>query len=199
MLLALGVGQLGAVLFLLPALGSDPYTVYSQGLAAVLGISVGMANLGFTLLVLAIFLVATKGYVLPGTILCSFFAGPFIDLFSWLLNGHIAPDSALLLRLAAASAGTVLIALCYALLIKADGGMVATDLIPVFISDRFHLQYRWAKMGWDLVLVLAGYSLGGIVGMGTILAVMLVGPMAQLFFPTMTWLVNRIIGKASST
>lgn len=194
MVSALAVGQLGVTLFLLPALGSDPYTVYCQGLATIFGVSIGMANLAFTLLVLVIFLLATKGYVLPGTVVCSFFAGPFIDLYCWLLNGCVTAESPVWLRLASVIVGTVFIAFCFALLIKADGGMGAADLIPVFLSDRFRLQYRWAKMGCDLVLVVTGVCLGGIIGVGTVIAVVLVGPVAQLFFPAMSRLVDGIVG-----
>jgi Predicted membrane protein len=195
MVFALAVGQLGVALFLLPALGADPYTVYCQGLATVFGVSIGMANLAFSLLVLAVFLFATKGYVLPGTVVCSFFAGPFIDLYYWLLNGSITPEAPVWLRLASALVGTMFIAFCFALLIKADGGMGAADLIPVFISDRFRLQYRWAKMGCDLILVITGVCLGGVIGVGTVVAVLLVGPVAQLFFAAMGWLVDWIVRK----
>lgn len=196
MLFALSMGQLGATLFLLSALGSDPYSVYCQGLATVLGITVGMANLGCTLLILAVFLAATKGYVLPGTIVCSFFAGPFIDIFYRLLGASVTSDSPMGLRMAVAVMGTLLIAFCVALMIKADGGMVAADMVPVFFSDRVRMQYRWAKMAWDVILVSTGFGLGGIVGVGTIIAAMLVGPAAQLLFPAMDWLVGKVVGNA---
>lgn len=197
MLLALVVGQFGVTLFLLPALGADPYTVYAQGLAKILGITVGVAHMSFTVLLMLGLLAATRGYVLPGTVVCSFFAGPFIDLYYWLLNGSVTPDSPPGLRLAAVLAGTVLIAFGYALLIKADGGLGAADLVPILISDKYAVQYRWAKMGCDVVLVVIGVCLGGVIGVGTIVTVLLVGPTAQFFFPATNRFVGWVIAKTT--
>lgn len=192
MLLALTVGQFGVTLFLLPALGADPYTVYAQGLAQMAGVSVGTAHMVFNLLLMAGLLAATRGYVLPGTVVCSFFAGPFIDLYSWLLRESVTPASPPGFRFAAVVFGTLFIAFGYALLIKADGGVGAADLVPILVSDKFSVQYRWAKMGCDVILVVAGVCLGGVIGMGTVIAVLLVGPVAQFFFPAM----DRLVGAA---
>ncbi|MCD7896749.1 MAG: hypothetical protein LUG50_08765, partial [Planctomycetaceae bacterium] len=67
LLLGLTVAHLGVTLFILPALGSDPFTIFVQGWARVFSVSVGTAHVALTILLMVAMLLTTKGYVLPGT------------------------------------------------------------------------------------------------------------------------------------
>ncbi|MCD8140039.1 MAG: DUF6198 family protein [Planctomycetaceae bacterium] len=193
MVMALSIGQFGVTLFILPALGADPYTAFAQGVAGKLAISVGSAHASLTVLIMVALWFIARKYVLPGTVVCSFFAGPFIDVYHWLLAGCIGPASPIWLRIVVVVVGTVLIAAGYALLIKAKSGLGAADLLPIIISDRYCFQYRWAKMGLDVFLAVTGSLLGGVIGIGTVIAVFLVGPVAQALFPLMDRVVRMAV------
>ncbi|MCD8350159.1 MAG: hypothetical protein LUC93_06060 [Planctomycetaceae bacterium] len=195
MVFALSLGQFGVTLFILPALGADPYTAFAQGVAGKLAISVGIAHASLTIAIMVALWFVARKYDLPGTVVCSFFAGPFIDVYHWLLGGCIGPASPIWLRVVVVVLGTILIAAGYALLIKADGGLGAADLLPIIISDRFRFQYRWAKMGLDVFLAVTGSLLGGVIGIGTVIAVFLVGPVAQALFPLMERIVRTAVRK----
>ncbi|MCD7895902.1 MAG: YitT family protein, partial [Planctomycetaceae bacterium] len=136
-------------------------------------------------------------YVLPGTVVCSFFGGPIIDLFSWLLGGVITPDSGMVLRFLSMLAGCVVLAAGMSLVIKSDAGTGANDLVAVILTDKLgRFQFRWVRVACDVFFAVTGFLLGGVLGIGSVAAACLVGPVAQFFFPFMERLVHRVVGVA---
>lgn len=199
MLVALFIAQIGISLFLLSVLGAEPYTVYAQGLSRVFGLSVGMCHMTFTGILLATFVFIARDYILPGTVICSFFSGLFLDLVLLFMGGVISPDASLGVRLVASLAGTCISAAGLALLIRADGGLGANDLLPIVLSDKLRIQYRWVKIAADVVFTTVGFFLGGVVGIGTLFSVLLVGPVAQWLFPVMNRVVGFVLATASAS
>ncbi len=196
MLIGLTVAHLGVTLFLLPALGSDPFTTFVQGLARVFGVSVGTAHVATLLVLMTVMLLTTKGYVLPGTVVCSFCGGPIIDLFSWLLRDHIAASGPMWLRLAAMLAGVVVLAAGMSLVIKSDAGTGANDLLAVILTDKLErFQFRWVRVACDVFFAASGFVLGGVLGIGTLAAALLIGPVAQYFFPLMERFVKTAVAR----
>lgn len=194
MLLGLITAHLGVSLFLLSRLGSDPFTIFVQGQAFRTGLSVGTCHVVNLCVLMLIMLLATRGYVKPGTVVCSFFGGPIIDFFNWLLAGWVSQSSAMPVRLAAMVAGCVILAAGMALVIKSDAGTGANDLVAVILTDKLkRLQFRWVRMGCDIFFAVAGFLLGGVVNIGTLGAVLLVGPVAQFFFPFQERLVSGVL------
>ncbi len=196
MLIGLTIAHLGVTLFLLPALGSDPFTTFVQGLAGVFGVSVGTAHVAMLLALMTLMLLTTRGYVLPGTVVCSFCGGPIIDLFSWLLRGWIYPAGPMWLRLASMLAGVVVLAAGMSLVIKSDAGTGANDLVAVILTDKLkRFQFRWVRVACDVFFAASGFFLGGVLGVGTLAAALLIGPAAQFFFPSMERFVAGAVGR----
>lgn len=194
MLAGLFVAHFGITLFILPALGSDPFTIFVQGWAWQTGLSVGRCHQIILSILMIVMLLTTRGYVLPGTVVCSFCGGPIIDLFTWLLGGHIAPDSSMPLRFASMMAGCVVLAAGMSLVIKSDAGTGANDLVAVILTDKLkRFQFRWVRVGCDVFFAATGFLLGGVLGIGSLAAALLVGPVAQFFFPIMERLVRTTV------
>ena len=185
LLVGLTIAHLGVTLFILPALGSDPFTIFVQGWAHVTGLSVGTCHVIILCILMTVMLLTTRGYVLPGTAVCSFCGGPIIDMFSWLLREHISAGSSMPLRAVSMLAGCVVLAAGMALVIKSDAGTGANDLVAVILADKLRRQFRWVRVGCDVFFAAAGFFLGGVLGVGSLAAALLVGPVAQYFFPAM--------------
>ncbi len=193
LLFGLGFAQIGTTLIILTAIGSDPYTIFIQGLSMVFGSTIGIWHLTVTSLLFVFFIVFARKYILPGTFVCTLTAGPFIDLYTRLLRGVVDagwPDA---LRLAVAVLSCVIVAAGLALMIRADGGIGPNDLLTVYTADTLRRQYRWVKISYDSLFVVIGFALGGVVGVGTVLSAFLVGPVAQFFFPIMDRLVGGVL------
>lgn len=196
MLLGLTIAHLGVTLFILPALGSDPFTIFVQGWAHQTGLTIGACHVILLCLLMVVMLLTTKGYVLPGTVVCSFFGGPIIDLFSWLLRDLVNPASPMVLRVLSMLAGCVVLAAGMSLVIKSDAGTGANDLVAVILTDKLNrFQFRWVRVACDVFFAATGFLLGGVLHIGSLAAALLVGPFAQFFFPTMQRFVDATVRK----
>lgn len=200
LLLGLTVAHLGVTLFLQSNLGSDPFSVLVQGISTQAGVSFGTIHVIVTCSLMLLMLVTTRGYVLPGTVVCAFCGGPIIDCFTWLLSGFIHPGLPLPVRVVFSLLGCVILAAGMSLVIRSDAGTGPNDLVAVILADKLkRFQFRWVRMTCDAVFMLLGLALGGTVGLGTVFAVCLIGPVAQFFFPYSQRIVEHCLKRTITT
>ena len=187
LLIGLTIAHLGVTLFLLADLGSDPFNVLIQGLFRFLPwpgfIAHGYVHMGVSFLIILVLLVVDRSYIRIGTLLCMFLGGPIIDVFTILLGGLINAQSAMALRLVALVAGCVILAFGMTIVIQSKAGTGPNDLVAVVISDKTRWKFGVVRICVDVCFALAGFLLGGTVGLGTIICAFLVGPAAQIFMP----------------
>ena len=187
LLIGLTIAHLGVTLFLLADLGSDPFNVLIQGLFRFLPwpgfMTHGYVHMGVSFLIILVLLVVDRSYIRIGTLLCMVLGGPIIDVFSILLGGLINAQSAMALRLVALVAGCVILAFGMTIVIQSKAGTGPNDLVAVVISDKTRWKFGVVRICVDVCFALAGFLLGGTVGLGTIICAFLVGPAAQIFMP----------------
>ncbi|HJB15686.1 MAG TPA: hypothetical protein IAA05_06550 [Candidatus Blautia excrementipullorum] len=184
LLIGLTVAHLGVTLFLLSELGTDTFTVFIQGLSVVFGLTVGTVHVIVLCILMVVMLLTTKGYVKPGTVVCAFCGGPIIDFFTWLFGNYINGDSSMVIRAVSMVAGCVILSAGMSIVINSNAGTGPNDLVAVILSDKIeNVEFRWVRVGCDLFFVVLGFFLGGTVGIGTIVAVCLTGPLVQFWLP----------------
>lgn len=197
LLAGLVVAHFGVTLFLLSNLGSDPFTVFVQGISSLTGLGIGTCHVGMLILLLIIMLIFTRGYVKPGSFVCAFCGGWIIDFFLWIFSGKIGEESPLWLRILCMVAGCIILAFGMSIVIASRSGTGPNDLVAMILSDkvgaRIHLQFRWVRLLCDAVFAGLGWALGGVIGAGTVVAVLLTGPVVQLFLPLSSRIANACI------
>ena len=72
-------------------------------------------------------------------------------------------------------------------------GTGPNDLVAVVISDKSGRKFGVIRIIVDVSFALAGFLMGGTVGLGTVVCACLVGPTAQIFFPYSEKLCKRIL------
>lgn len=62
-------------------------------------------------------------------------------------------------------------------------GMGPYDVIGWLIEKKTHkkIQFRYARIGWDFCAVVIGFTLGSIVGLGTLIMAFFTGPLITFF------------------
>lgn len=187
LLIGLTIAHLGVTLFLQADLGSDPFNVLIQGLFRFLPwpafMTHGNVHVGVSFLIILALLVVDKSYVRIGTLLCMILGGPIIDMFTVVLAPVIHNESAMVLRLLALVLGCMILAFGMTIVIKSQAGTGPNDLVAVVISDKAKKKFGTVRIIVDVSFALAGFLLGGTVGLGTIVCACLVGPTAQIFMP----------------
>lgn len=192
------VAHLGVSLFLLADLGSDPFNVMIQGLSRMMNIGFmthGNTHMSISILIIIILLFVDKSYIKIGTLICMFCGGPVIDLFNFLLGNLITPESHIALRIICNALGCVILACGMSVVIKSDAGTGPNDLVGVVISDKLHKKYSIVRMCVDGSFLILGWLLGGAVGIGTIICLFLVGPVAGFFLPHSQRIVESVLSK----
>ena len=77
--------------------------------------------------------------------------------------------------------GILLVSVSCVILIRLKQGKNALDAVAWGLSARLKVPYRVMRICVDAVLMGVGWLLGGVVGFGSIAAVLLTGPTIQLF------------------
>ena len=182
--LGLIIAHLGVTLFLISSLGTDTLTVFASGISRTTGISVGLCHSGIQCILILLMLLFAKGYIKTGSFICCLLGGPIIDIFNWFLGRFVTAASPMALRLAVMVLGCVILSVGMALVIASDAGTGPNDLVAVILTDKLQkFQFRTVRICCDLFFIAAGWLLGGTVGIGTVAAAFLVGPVVQIFLP----------------
>ena len=199
LLAGLVIAHLGVTLFLLADLGADPFNVLVQGLCRTAGgaagmsfLTHGMTHIAVSLLIIIVLLFVDRSYIKIGTIICMICGGPIIDLFTRLLS-PLLQEPAMAVKLMVNCLGCVILAFGMTIVIKSDAGTGPNDLVALVISDKSGKKFGLVRAAVDLSFVLAGYLLGGSVGIGTIICAFLVGPVAGFFMPISQRITERIV------
>jgi uncharacterized membrane protein YczE len=60
-------------------------------------------------------------------------------------------------------------------------GLSPFESVVVAIQEKLKTHFRYVKIVFDAVLFIIGYLLGGVVGFGSIIAIITIGPLVDLF------------------
>lgn len=194
------IAHFGVSLFLLANLGSDPFNVMIQGLSRTVAdvitsplITHGNTHMAVSILIIIVLLFVDRSYIKIGTLICMFCGGPIIDIFNMVLGSVITPDSAMAVRVISNVLGCVILALGMSVVIKSDAGTGPNDLVGVVISDKTKKKFSVVRMMVDACFLVCGWLLGGVAGIGTVICLFLVGPVAGFFLPRSEKVIYRIL------
>lgn len=187
-LLGMSIIQFGVALFLRMNIGSDPFTVFTQGLANTLNnlgmnVTTGTANRIILVVLFSIILLLNKNHIKIGTIICVIGVGPIIDLGVRVVSVLPVESYSYLLKMFLIALGCFIIAIGFSILSATKVGVSPNDIIPFIIKERINCEYRWIRICMDAFLLIGGFMLGGTVGVGTIIAMATTGPFIQLCLP----------------
>lgn len=178
--LLVGLALFGATLAVIirATLGNAPWDVLHQGLALHLPISIGTAVIALSIVVL-LFWIPLREPPGLGTVLNSVLVGLTADLTLSLLS---APD-ALWERLLLMAGGVVLNAFATALYIGSQFGAGPRDGLMTGLHRRTGVSIRLVRTCLEIAVVVLGWLFGGVVGIGTVIYALAMGPLVQLMLP----------------
>lgn len=163
-------------------LGLAPWDVLHSGLIRHVPITLGQAVvlMSFVVLVLWVPLRESPGI---GTISNALVVGFSADATLWLLD---RPE-AFAARAGLTVGGVALCGLASAMYIGAQLGRGPRDGLMTGLARRTGHSIRLVRTALEVTVVLVGLTLGGVLGLGTVLYALAIGPLTQLMLPT--WIV----------
>lgn len=158
--------------------GLAPWDVLHSGLIEHLPITLGQAVvlMSFVVLLLWIPLKEQPGI---GTIANALIVGLSADATLWLID----EPHALAARVAFMLGGVLLCGIASGLYIGAQLGRGPRDGLMTGLHRRTGRSLRLVRTLLEVAVVLVGLTLGGVLGAGTVVYALAIGPLTQLFLP----------------
>ena len=150
-----------------------------DGLHLLLNISYGDANTLANATLLILLFLLCRSYINVGTVLCVFTIGPWVNLFTPLLQGLKLSEMNMAVRILCTLVGTAMMGVGLGLYMAVDRGFGALEGLVKYARTRFGISVRVAKIVQDAVLVGTGILLGAQWGIGTVVGILLTGPVLQ--------------------
>jgi uncharacterized membrane protein YczE len=167
---------LGIALMAEAGLGLGPWEAFHQGLGRLTGQEIGTISvvLGIPILVLWWPLGERPGI---GTLLNVAIIGTATNVGIALLPTAVGVPAQLAMMLA----GVVVIGIASGLYLAADLGPGPRDGLMTGLHHRFRWSIRRARTLVEVSVLVAGWALGGTIGLGTVVFALGIGPLVQVF------------------
>ncbi|MBE5960301.1 MAG: hypothetical protein E7256_02770 [Lachnospiraceae bacterium] len=183
-LLGVCIIQLGVAFMLQSNIGSDPFTVFVQGLGLTLHITTGTANIIVLIVLIIAEFFIDKSRIKPGTIICAFFVGPILDVMVFLLKPLHLSSQIMILKMLFVLFGCFIVGIGLTLITESDLGVAPNDIVPFLVKDKLRVKYRTARVLMDSLYFVIGLLMHGVIGAGTVITVLCVGPCVQFWMDT---------------
>ena len=177
--IGLMISSFGTALFYASNLGSGAMATFSDGLHRVAGITYGQANMAANIVLLLVLLVLDRRYINVGTLLCVFTIGLWVDLFNGALAWVDAASLGTAVRIAMSVVGSALMGLGLGIYVAVGRGLGALEGLVKVVCGKTGCSIRIAKIIQDATLVILGIAMRAAWGVGTLIAIVLTGPVLQ--------------------
>lgn len=194
--LALGLVLFGVstALLVLGALGAMPWDVLHQGIALHVPLTFGQAVIATSALVLLAWIPLRQAPGL-GTVANAVVVGLAADA----TLAVMARPSDLAVRVAFVVGGIVLNGVASGLYIGAQLGPGPRDGLMTGLARRTGWSLRAVRTGLEVLAVLLGWALGGVLGVATIAYALAVGPLVQFCLPWFTVALPEPTGEPAAS
>ena len=179
LLIGIVLYALGIVLAIQANIGFAPWEVFHAGLALVTGLGIGAASIVAGLVIVAI-VTACGEKIGLGTISSMVLTGVFIDALLWI--GLVPTAANPFVGAAMLVVGLFVIALGSYFYMKSAFGAGPRDNLMVVLNRMTKLPVGICRSAVELSVTLAGWLMGGMVGIGTVISVIAIGFCVQAAF-----------------
>lgn len=175
LVVGLTIFGLGEALLIAAGTGVSPWTVLAQGVSQQAGWSIGLSTfiVSITVLILWWPLKQVPGI---GTILNAV----IIALVLEFVLPYIPTPDDYIFQILLTLLGILITGLGSGIYLIANLGPGPRDGLMTGLQQQTNLPIAWIRSGIELTAVIAGWSLGGVVGLGTVLFAILIGPSVAL-------------------
>ena len=167
----------GAGTMMIANLGADAMTTFEQGLSRLLQIDMSWTPFIANMFFLALLLILDRHRVSFDTALCPLFISLGVKVVSLILP---AAENTVI-RVIYLMAAVLSVGLGLGIGAQTDTGSNPYDGFALFLAERLQTGYRYTRPIMDGIMLILGILIGGSWGVGTIVALLLTGIIADFF------------------
>lgn len=181
MLAGIEIMGVGVALFKLSLMGNDPHTALMIAMGDQLGIDFSLVLFAVNCLWFLVEWRFDKELVGIGTFLNWLFVGPLASLCERAVLSLWGAPAGTEARLWLMLSGVVTLSLACALYQTADLGVAPYDALSIILSRKSGQSYFRCRILTDSLCALAAFLLGGLLGAGTLVCALGLGPFIAFF------------------
>ena len=167
-------------------IGTDPFSCFNLGICNITGLSFGNVQVLVSIILFLGLYFVGKQFFGIGTLMSMFLVGYISDFLLSIIPIEAAtiPMYARYLILVV---GLVTTSFGISLYSSANLGVSAYDAMSFILVDRYnHLHLQYTRILVDILLVVGGFFMGSVVGIGTLIIAFGVGPCVAYFLKKVT-------------
>ncbi|MCL2522708.1 MAG: hypothetical protein FWE36_07625 [Erysipelotrichales bacterium] len=172
MLLGANLLAIGSNFFVFSRLGGDPIYLFNEALSRQLGVEFGTAFLIHNAAYFILLIVLDKRRIGIMTFLVVFGVGPIINLYA---NIFVFPEH-IVLRVLFSLIGALSIGIGVGIFISLNYGLPPFEGIMIWLSKKTNFSIKKTRYILDACYLLLALLIGGALGVGVIIAFVLLGP-----------------------
>jgi len=173
--IGLGLFGLGESLIITASLGMSPWTVLAEGLSLATGLSIGVLTFFISLGVLLLW-IPLKQHAGIGTILNVIIIAAVIE---WSLPYLPHPED-YAMKIVQVICGTLIVGVASGIYLIANLGPGPRDGLMTGCQRVTGLPIAWVRVLLEVTVISIGWSLGGSIGIGTVIFAFGIGPAVSL-------------------
>ncbi|MDD7739170.1 MAG: hypothetical protein SOT28_04685 [Fusicatenibacter sp.] len=175
---AIAVGFFKCSLF-----GVDPFQCFAQGIWG--GFFQNVASYGVYYMILSgimlvLDLFIARSYMGIATLVNMFLTGYLVD-FTCLVIRHFCPAPGLGIRVLFLAIAVLVMCFASSLYMTSNLGVSVYDAIPIVLSNKSKIPFRFVRITCDLICVIIGAISGLMPGIGTLITAFFMGPLIEYF------------------
>lgn len=178
--IGLFITGIGTAMMYLVNWGSAPAATIGDGVHAAFHLSYGIAGILVNVFFLIVLVFLDRKLISIGTILATFFMGIFIDVGVFLIQPFYADTISAASKAVILFLGGVITAVGLGYYVGVNFGIGAIDGMSVALNKKFGIPFTVCRWGVDIVLTVAGILMGAAWGAGTVVSVVITGPIMQV-------------------
>ena len=172
---------LGVSIFKFSLMGNDPSNASYMAIAAKIGLSYAVTAWILNGLLFVIEIIFGRKMIGPGTFVNWLGVGVVSTFFTNLINQIFTAPDTFLMKLVIMAIGVLVLSFACSLYQTADVGIAPYDALSIILNEKTKIPYFWCRITTDAVCALVTWLLGGIVGLGTLVCALGLGPFITMF------------------
>lgn len=169
-------------------LGVGPWDVLHIGLTKNFGLTIGTWSIILGVIIIVVTSAVLKQWPKLGTWLNMILLGLFIDLFNWMLPEFDTMTGQVIIF----TLGVGVMSYGIGIYVAPNVGAGPRDSLMLILVDKLKISVKKVRTMIEVIVAVAGWLLGGPVGIGTVIIALLIGQIVHYALPQCRKLLLKI-------
>lgn len=172
---------LGVAIFKFSLMGNDPCNASYMAVADAVGISYALMAWIINGIWFVVEILFGRKLIGPGTFVNWVGVGVTCTLFSNIINSLFSQPETFWSKLFVMVIGVLVLSFSCSLYQTANVGIAPYDAVSMILTEKTKIPYFWCRIATDAFCALITWLLGGIVGLGTLVCALGLGPFISMY------------------